>query len=154
MSTSFSVKYNIFQFQYFKIVLITVHVKPSSTSKHELFAKKKAIKPAPVMENVFSVRTPYVIWLVVLQERSVLLRKWFELMTLHKEDLAKLITFESVSIKQRQNANSWCKVGGFIDFKSLMYHIFINVYAWGCATFPDTFVLLHNIYINFFQIVQ
>ncbi|KAG8010916.1 Succinate-semialdehyde dehydrogenase [Nibea albiflora] len=29
------------------------------------------------------------------KERSVLLRKWFDLMTLHKEDLAKLITFES-----------------------------------------------------------
>ncbi|XP_047190851.1 succinate-semialdehyde dehydrogenase, mitochondrial [Scophthalmus maximus] len=28
------------------------------------------------------------------KERSVLLRKWFDLMTLHKEDLAKLITFE------------------------------------------------------------
>ncbi|XP_037639879.1 succinate-semialdehyde dehydrogenase, mitochondrial isoform X1 [Sebastes umbrosus] len=28
------------------------------------------------------------------KERSILLRKWFELMTLHKEDLAKLITFE------------------------------------------------------------
>lgn len=26
------------------------------------------------------------------------MRKWFDLMTLHKEDLAKLITFESVSI--------------------------------------------------------
>ncbi|XP_070822071.1 succinate-semialdehyde dehydrogenase, mitochondrial isoform X1 [Chaetodon trifascialis] len=29
------------------------------------------------------------------KERSVLLRKWFDLLTLHKEDLAKLITFES-----------------------------------------------------------
>ncbi|XP_034553316.1 succinate-semialdehyde dehydrogenase, mitochondrial isoform X1 [Notolabrus celidotus] len=29
------------------------------------------------------------------KERSVLLRKWFDLVTLHKEDLAKLITFES-----------------------------------------------------------
>ncbi|XP_029360395.1 succinate-semialdehyde dehydrogenase, mitochondrial [Echeneis naucrates] len=29
------------------------------------------------------------------KERSILLRKWFDLMTLHKEDLAKLITFES-----------------------------------------------------------
>ncbi|XP_056142296.1 succinate-semialdehyde dehydrogenase, mitochondrial isoform X2 [Lampris incognitus] len=29
------------------------------------------------------------------KERSALLRKWFDLMTLHKEDLAKLITFES-----------------------------------------------------------
>ncbi|KAM4580691.1 succinate-semialdehyde dehydrogenase, mitochondrial [Odontesthes bonariensis] len=28
------------------------------------------------------------------KERSVLLRKWFDLLTLHKEDLAKLITFE------------------------------------------------------------
>lgn len=28
------------------------------------------------------------------KERSVLLRKWYDLMTLHKEDLAKLITFE------------------------------------------------------------
>lgn len=34
---------------------------------------------------------------LVLQERSVLLRKWFELLTLHKDDLAKLITFECVS---------------------------------------------------------
>uniref|UniRef100_UPI0037E70895 succinate-semialdehyde dehydrogenase, mitochondrial isoform X3 n=1 Tax=Semicossyphus pulcher TaxID=241346 RepID=UPI0037E70895 len=29
------------------------------------------------------------------KERSVLLRKWFDLVTLHKQDLAKLITFES-----------------------------------------------------------
>ncbi|XP_030248947.1 succinate-semialdehyde dehydrogenase, mitochondrial-like [Sparus aurata] len=29
------------------------------------------------------------------KERSILLRKWFDLLTLHKEDLAKLITFES-----------------------------------------------------------
>ncbi|XP_071325528.1 succinate-semialdehyde dehydrogenase, mitochondrial isoform X1 [Trachinotus anak] len=29
------------------------------------------------------------------KERSILLRKWFNLLTLHKEDLAKLITFES-----------------------------------------------------------
>lgn len=29
------------------------------------------------------------------KERSLLLKKWFELMMLHKEDLAKLITFES-----------------------------------------------------------
>nr|XP_046256891.1 succinate-semialdehyde dehydrogenase, mitochondrial [Scatophagus argus] len=29
------------------------------------------------------------------KERSLLLRKWFDLLTLHKEDLAKLITFES-----------------------------------------------------------
>ncbi|KAM3615205.1 uncharacterized protein V6R79_024935 [Siganus canaliculatus] len=29
------------------------------------------------------------------KERSVLLRKWFDLLMLHKEDLAKLITFES-----------------------------------------------------------
>lgn len=29
------------------------------------------------------------------KERSLLLRKWYELMTEHKEDLAKLITFES-----------------------------------------------------------
>ncbi|XP_040900736.1 succinate-semialdehyde dehydrogenase, mitochondrial [Toxotes jaculatrix] len=28
------------------------------------------------------------------KERSILLRKWFDLLTLHKEDLAKLITFE------------------------------------------------------------
>uniref|UniRef100_A0A672FFY5 Succinate-semialdehyde dehydrogenase n=1 Tax=Salarias fasciatus TaxID=181472 RepID=A0A672FFY5_SALFA len=28
------------------------------------------------------------------KERSILLRKWFDLMTLHREDLAKLITFE------------------------------------------------------------
>uniref|UniRef100_A0A3Q3ISE6 Succinate-semialdehyde dehydrogenase n=1 Tax=Monopterus albus TaxID=43700 RepID=A0A3Q3ISE6_MONAL len=28
------------------------------------------------------------------KERSLLLRKWFELLTLHKEDLARLITFE------------------------------------------------------------
>ncbi|XP_072249565.1 succinate-semialdehyde dehydrogenase, mitochondrial isoform X2 [Leuresthes tenuis] len=28
------------------------------------------------------------------KERSLLLRKWFDLLTLHKEDLAKLITFE------------------------------------------------------------
>ncbi|CAN9514514.1 unnamed protein product [Ophioblennius macclurei] len=28
------------------------------------------------------------------KERSILLRKWFDLMTLHKDDLAKLITFE------------------------------------------------------------
>lgn len=34
---------------------------------------------------------------VVLQERSVLLKKWFELLMLHKDDLAKLITFECVS---------------------------------------------------------
>lgn len=34
---------------------------------------------------------------VLLQERSVLLRKWSELLTLHKDDLAKLITFECVS---------------------------------------------------------
>ncbi|XP_061573825.1 succinate-semialdehyde dehydrogenase, mitochondrial [Cololabis saira] len=31
---------------------------------------------------------------VTAKERSVLLRKWFDLMTLHKDDLAKLITFE------------------------------------------------------------
>ncbi|KAI3361011.1 hypothetical protein L3Q82_012908, partial [Scortum barcoo] len=29
------------------------------------------------------------------KERSILLRKWFDLLMLHKEDLAKLITFES-----------------------------------------------------------
>uniref|UniRef100_A0A672FZE5 Succinate-semialdehyde dehydrogenase n=1 Tax=Salarias fasciatus TaxID=181472 RepID=A0A672FZE5_SALFA len=29
------------------------------------------------------------------KERSILLRKWFDLLTLHKEDLARLITFES-----------------------------------------------------------
>ncbi|CAN9514451.1 unnamed protein product [Ophioblennius macclurei] len=29
------------------------------------------------------------------KERSILLRKWFDLLTLHKDDLAKLITFES-----------------------------------------------------------
>lgn len=45
-----------------------------------------------------SVSPPDVIWLAVLQERSILLRKWFDLLTLHKEDLAKLITFESVSM--------------------------------------------------------
>ncbi|XP_034466532.1 succinate-semialdehyde dehydrogenase, mitochondrial [Hippoglossus hippoglossus] len=28
------------------------------------------------------------------KERSILLRKWFDLMTLHKQDLAKLVTFE------------------------------------------------------------
>ncbi|XP_035770165.1 succinate-semialdehyde dehydrogenase, mitochondrial [Neolamprologus brichardi] len=32
------------------------------------------------------------------KERSVLLRKWFELMTLHKDELAQLITFECVSM--------------------------------------------------------
>lgn len=31
------------------------------------------------------------------QERSVLLRKWFDLLTKHKEDLAKIITAECVS---------------------------------------------------------
>ncbi|XP_041843679.1 succinate-semialdehyde dehydrogenase, mitochondrial [Melanotaenia boesemani] len=31
---------------------------------------------------------------VTAKERSVLLRKWFDLLTLHKDDLAKLITFE------------------------------------------------------------
>ncbi|KAM6910020.1 succinate-semialdehyde dehydrogenase, mitochondrial [Xenentodon cancila] len=31
---------------------------------------------------------------VTAKERSVLLRRWFDLMTLHQEDLAKLITFE------------------------------------------------------------
>lgn len=33
---------------------------------------------------------------MVLQERSILLRKWFDLITQHKEDLAKLITAECV----------------------------------------------------------
>lgn len=33
-----------------------------------------------------------------LQERSILLRKWFDLINQHKEDLAKLITAECVGI--------------------------------------------------------
>lgn len=46
--------------------------------------------------------------MAVLQERSVLLRKWFDLLTLHKDDLAKLITFECVSVID------WCLIKALI----------------------------------------
>ncbi len=40
----------------------------------------------------------YILIHALLQERSILLRKWFDLINQHKEDLAKLITAECVGI--------------------------------------------------------
>lgn len=42
------------------------------------------------------------------------MRKWFDLLMLHKEDLAKLITFECVSTEPTVSTDSWSRdpVGG------------------------------------------
>uniref|UniRef100_A0A7N6A7P7 Succinate-semialdehyde dehydrogenase n=1 Tax=Anabas testudineus TaxID=64144 RepID=A0A7N6A7P7_ANATE len=51
--------------------------------------------PAEAKQAVDAAYKAFQSWkLCTAKERSVLLKKWFELLTLHKDELAKLITFE------------------------------------------------------------
>ncbi|RVE63294.1 hypothetical protein OJAV_G00164180 [Oryzias javanicus] len=62
---------------------------------HEL-ARVSDCGPEEAKRAVRAAYTAFHTWKrVTAKERSVLLRRWFDLLTQHKEDLAKLITFES-----------------------------------------------------------
>ncbi|XP_024114166.1 succinate-semialdehyde dehydrogenase, mitochondrial [Oryzias melastigma] len=62
---------------------------------HEL-AQVSDCGPEEATRAVRAAYTAFHTWKrVTAKERSVLLRRWFDLLTQHKEDLAKLITFES-----------------------------------------------------------